>query len=286
MRLRQFVAIGSLVALISGVTPMMALSARIPSNSVIESPSRPTLIFVFQPFCSYCKQVAPFVAQLHSQLGAEMDFVMITNYVRYTTDSDRFRQQFGLTMPLIEDENLDFAKYKINGYPNFLWSIPGKGVTNWGPVGYSAADWASRDVPKELRIAKYGPVPGVVPDIEVRYTARVGIVDVSWGKVEAISAVTHYEVHVADEKLETQHLVGVNGLKTRLRITNVEYDKEYFISVRAVNSIGVGNSSNEWWAVSWTPPEVRCKKGNRTRTFAATTCPSGWAWAPKVRLKP
>ena len=50
-------------------------AANASANSIIDNPSRPTLIFVFQPFCQYCKRAAPFVAQLHAQLGADMDFV-------------------------------------------------------------------------------------------------------------------------------------------------------------------------------------------------------------------
>jgi thiol-disulfide isomerase/thioredoxin len=286
MRLRQFALIGSLVAVMFGVTPITASFAKAPSNSIIDNPGRPTLIFVFQPFCNYCKMAAPFVAQLHSELGAEMDFVMITNRVQYTTESEKFRQQFGLTMPLIEDANLDFAKYKISGYPNFLWSVPGKGVTNWGAVGYDADDWEIRDVPKELRIAKYGPVPGVVPNVDVSYGQRAGVVDVSWDKVDAIMPVTHYEVRVKDEKLVMQYVVRVNGLSTRLKIPNVEYSKEYWVSVRALNVIGTGETNNLYWVVSWTPPEVRCQKGKRERTFAATTCPRGWIWTPNRRTIP
>ena len=90
-------------------------AANASANSIIDNPSRPTLIFVFQPFCQYCKRAAPFVAQLHAQLGADMDFVMVTDYADYTSYSNSFRSEFGLTMPLVEDRGLDFAKYKIYG---------------------------------------------------------------------------------------------------------------------------------------------------------------------------
>jgi len=232
-------------------------------------------------------------------------------------------------------------------------------------------------------------MPGQLPNAVVRSAARAGIVDVSWDRVEAVWPVTHYEVHVADEKWVTQYLVGVNGLTTRLQIPNVEYDKGYIVYVRGVNAAGAGNISgasfvrwqrpvapsapfgvaasagatpgqatitwsalSEWqvidnyeievatsanfapgtvvatvgstgtsvslafaasrgvtyfvrvsgvnlagkgapsavrelrWQTTTTttvPPttttEVRCKKGKRTRTFAATSCPGGWVRA-------
>ena len=60
-----------------------SISGKVPSSAAgaaIENPARPTLFFVFQPFCQYCKRVAPIIAQLHKDLGADMDFVMVTTY--------------------------------------------------------------------------------------------------------------------------------------------------------------------------------------------------------------
>jgi len=234
-------------------------------------------------------------------------------------------------------------------------------------------------------------MPGRLPNAVVRTAARAGIVDVSWDRVEAVWPVTHYEVHVADEKWVTQYLVGVDGLTTRLQIPNVEYDKTYIVYMRGVNAAGAGDISgarfvrwarpvapsapfavaasagatpgqatitwsalSEWqvidnyeievatsanfapgtvvatvgstgtsvslafaasrgvtyfvrvsgvnlagkgapsavrelhWQTTTTVAakvpvaEVRCKKGKRTRTFVATSCPSGWVRAVRV----
>ena len=179
---------------VSSTLLVVPSAANASANSIIDNPSRPTLIFVFQPFCYYCKRAAPFVAQLHAQLGADMDFIMVTDYADHTPFSNSFRSTFGLTMPLIEDRGLDFAKYKINGYPNFLWSVPGEGVTNWGPVGYDATAWARKDVPALLRLAKYGPPPARISTIKVGARPVVGQVDVSWSPVTAKTPISHYEV--------------------------------------------------------------------------------------------
>lgn len=260
------------------------------SSTSIDSPSRPTLVFIFQPFCNYCKQAAPFVAQLHAQLGADMDFVMVTDYVGYTADSDRFRSQFGLTMPLIEDANLDFAKYKITGYPNFLWSIPGKGVTNWGPVGYNAGSWANRDVPKALRFAKYGSAPSSVTNLVVKVRQGLGQFDASWSGASGQTPISHYEVRVrSGEQSSTRVLVDLYGVATTsaaIGIAEVQVDTPYFVSVRAVSPAGESEWSGErsvLWkkgsdATTGAKPgsSVRCRRGSVTKVFNAKRCPSGW----------
>lgn len=260
-----------------------------PSTS-IDSPSRPTLIFVFQPFCNYCKQAAPFVAQLHAQLGDDMDFVMITNYVGYTADSNSFRSQFGLTMPLIEDANLDFAKYKITGYPNFLWSVPGKGVTNWGPVGYNAGSWTNRDVPKALRFAKYGSAPSSVTNLVVKVRQGLGQFDAAWSGASGQTPISHYEVRVRPCREWIQcgpeELYGVTTTSAAIGVAEVQVGKQYFVSVRAISPAGEGAWSSES-LVAWNKgtdtergakpgSSVRCRRGSVTKMFGAKRCPSGW----------
>jgi thiol-disulfide isomerase/thioredoxin len=259
------------------------------SSTSIDGPSRPTLVFIFQPFCNYCKQAAPFFAQLHAQLGDDMDFVMITDYVGYTADSNSFRSQFGLTMPLIEDANLDFAKYKITGYPNFLWSVPGKGVINWGPVGYNAGSWASRDVPRALRFAKYGSAPSSVTNLVVKVRQGLGQFDASWSGASGQTSISHYEVRVrSGERLSTRVVVDTYGVATTsaaIGVAKVQVDTPYFVSVRAVSPAGEGDWSDErsvLWkegsATTGAKPgrSVRCRKGSATKVFDAKRCPSGW----------
>ena len=258
------------------------------ANSIIDNPSRPTLIFVFQPFCQYCKRAAPFVAQLHAQLGADMDFVMVTDYADYTSYSNSFRSDFGLTMPLIEDRGLDMAKYKIYGYPNFLWSVPGKGVTNWGPVGYNADDWARRDVPKLLRLAKYGPPPEMVSYSTIKVGARpvVGQVDVSWSPVTAETPITHYEVRArkAGSRNDTdEEVFGVSGVSAAIRFSNAKININYLVAVRAISPAGTGEWSEETSVLWPTSPAnktttITCKKGKIVKKVTALkpVCPKGY----------
>lgn len=253
------------------------------SAPVIDNPSRPTLIFVFQPFCNYCKQAAPYIAQLHAQLGTEMDFVMVTDYVQYTADSIRFRSQHGLTMPLIEDANLDFAKYKINGYPNFLWSVPGKGVTNWGPVGYDAASWARRDVPKALRLAKYGLPPSAITGLALTARKAPGQFDAIWSAATSQSQVSHHEVRVR----RGDTVVGVFGVvatSTAIGIADAQPGDSFSVAVRAISPAGEGPWSRES-VVRWakTPSRTQkpsvsvvCRRGSITKEFPAKRCPAGW----------
>jgi thiol-disulfide isomerase/thioredoxin len=252
------------------------------ASAVIDNPARPTLIFVFQPFCNYCKQAAPFVAQLHSQLGADMDFVMMTDYTQYTSYSVDFRRQFGLTMPLVEDANLDFAKYKITGYPNFLWSVPGKPVVNWGPVGYDQKAWAWRDVPKALRIEKYGEPPAKPGNVVVKARPEVGVVDLSWSAATTTKApIKHYEVRVFLDTLAVSVAVfGVEALSATIRVPDAQINQRYLIGVRAVSDAG-GGADSTFFVTRWTSPtpkptSVTCQRRKVTRTFAATSCPRGW----------
>ena len=99
------------------------------------------------------------------------------------------------------------------------------------------------------------PVPARVPDLRVNYDVRPGIANVSWGKVDAVSPVTHYEVHVAREDWTTEYVVGVNGLSARLSIPNLEFGRKYLVHVKAVNAGGVGVTGSAY-ELQWTKPAV------------------------------
>lgn len=99
------------------------------------------------------------------------------------------------------------------------------------------------------------PVPARVPDLRVTYEARPGIANVSWGKVDAVSPVTHYEVHVAREDWTTEYVVGINGLSARLSIPNLEFGRKYLVHVKAVNAGGVGVTGSAY-VLQWTKPSV------------------------------
>jgi thiol-disulfide isomerase/thioredoxin len=249
----------------------------------IDNPTRPTLFFVFQPFCPYCKQVAPIIARLHKELGADMDFVMVTDYLRYSLQSAEFRRQFGLTMPLLEDANLDFAKYKINGYPNFLWSVPGKPVVNWGPVGYDEKAWAWRDLPRALRLEKYGEPPTKPGAPVVKLRTEVGVVDVSWSAPSAASTapIKHYEVEVIRDIDDVSVAIfGVEAVSATIRVPDAQLNQRYWIGVRAVSDAGKGANST-WVSARWTSPvskptSVTCQRRAVTRTFESVSCPRGW----------
>jgi thiol-disulfide isomerase/thioredoxin len=253
-----------------------SISGKVPSSAAgaaIDNPARPTLFFVFQPFCQYCKRAAPFVAQLHSQLGADMDFVMVTDYTNYSSYSADFRTQQGLTMPLIEDASLDFAKYKITGYPNFLWSVPGKPVVNWGPVGYDEKAWASRDVPKALRIEKYGEPPAKPGNVVVKARPELGVVDVSWSAATSKAPIKHYRVEVFlpdGPTFPAPFAFGVESLSATIRVPYARPNLEYYIVVRGVSDVGNGLGIGKY--VQWSS----CKRRKVTRTFAAASCPRGW----------
>lgn len=262
-----------------------SISGKVPSSAAgaaIDNPARPTLFFVFQPFCQYCKRVAPIIAQLHKDLGADMDFVMVTTYTNYSSNSADFRMQHGLSMPLIEDASLDFAKYKITGYPNFLWSVPGKPVVNWGPVGYDEKAWAWRDLPKALRLEKYGEPPTSPGNLAVKARPEVGVIDLSWSAATTAKApIKHYEVRVFLDTLAVSVAVfGVEALSATIRVPDAQINQRYLIGVRAVSDAGVGADST-FFVTRWTSPtpkptSVTCQRRAVTRTFAAAACPRGW----------
>jgi thiol-disulfide isomerase/thioredoxin len=260
-----------------------SISGKVPSSAAgaaIDNPARPTLFFVFQPFCQYCKRAAPFVAQLHSQLGADMDFVMVTDYTNYSSYSADFRTQQGLTMPLIEDASLDFAKYKITGYPNFLWSVPGKPVVNWGPVGYDEKAWTQR-VPAALRLEKYGEPPTRPGNLVVKARPEVGVVDLSWSAATTTKApIKHYEVVVqrANDVVDIA-VYGVEALSATIRVPDAQINQKYWFYVRAVSDAGKGLGSShvvQWTSPTPKPTSVTCQRRAVTRIFSAAACPRGW----------
>lgn len=266
-----------------------SIAVKAPSSAAgaaIDNPTRPTLFFVFQPFCRYCKQVSPIIAQLHKDLGADMDFVMVTNYAQYSSSSAEFRTQHGLTMPLIEDANLDFAKYKITGYPNFLWSVPGKPVANWGPVGYDEKAWAWRDLPRALRLEKYGEPPTKPGSPVVKPRTEVGVVDLSWAPATTTSKapIKHYEVEVLREGEIDDVSVAVFGVEApmaTIRVPDAQPNTRYWIGVRAVSDAGKSVTSS-WVSARWTSPtpkptSITCQRRTITRTFTAASCPRGWS---------
>ncbi|MGA1404759.1 MAG: fibronectin type III domain-containing protein [Ilumatobacteraceae bacterium] len=267
-----------------------SISGKVPSSAAgaaIDNPARPTLFFVFQPFCQYCKKVAPIIAKLHKDLGADMDFVMVTSYTNYSSYSADFRTQHGLTMPLIEDASLDFAKYKITGYPEFLWSVPGKPVVNWGPVGYDEKAWAWRDLPAALRREKYGEPPTSPGNLAVKKRPEVGVVDVSWSAATTTTKapIKHYEVRVFLESVEWLRVppvavFGVEALSATIRVPDAQINQGYVIGVRAVSDAGEGANST-FFVTRWTSPtpkptSVTCQRRAVTRVFSAAACPRGW----------
>jgi hypothetical protein len=115
------------------------------------------------------------------------------------------------------------------------------------------------------------PIPGRVPDFKVSYETQPFVVNASWGKVDAISPVTHYEVRVNrnDSTWTTVYTIGVVGLSTRLSIPNLEFGLEYIIEVRAVNASGVGDMGIAY-LLKWTKPAVPTAP-TTTTTVAPTT---------------
>lgn len=121
------------------------------------------------------------------------------------------------------------------------------------------------------------PVPAKVPDFKATYEARPGIINLSWGKVDAVSPVTHYEVRVAREDWTTEFVVGVNGLSTRLSIPNLEFGRTYLVDVRAVNAGGVGQSGGAF-VLKWTKPAVPSAPTSFSATAGAASGQFAASW--------
>jgi len=124
------------------------------------------------------------------------------------------------------------------------------------------------------------PIPGRVPDFKVSYEARPFVVNASWGKVDAISPVTHYEVRVNryDSSWTRVHTIGVSGQSSRLSIPNLEFGLEYLIEVRAVNASGVGESGSAF-VLKWTKPAVPTAPSSFSATAGTVPGQFAAAWS-------
>ena len=152
----------------------------------------------------------------------------------------------------------------------------------------------------EVRVKGVPQGPGFVKGVSAVATDIRGVFDVTFTPTESNPAVTHYEVQVADDwEFNTAQAFAVTASPGRVIIPNRVNTWTYY-RVAAVSSAGRGEFSSaqllRWpttarlqTAPAIVPPqtvivppqtvEVRCKKGKRTRTFAATSCPSGWVRA-------
>ncbi|MFM8970031.1 MAG: hypothetical protein ACKOI3_07355, partial [Actinomycetota bacterium] len=145
----------------------------------------------------------------------------------------------------------------------------------------------------EVRVKGVPHNPGIVKGVSAVATDIRGVFDVTFTPTESNPAVTHYEVQVADDwEFKTAQAFAVTASPGRVTIPN-RVNTWTIYRVAAVSSAGRGEFSSaqllRWpttarlqTAPAIVPPqtiEVRCKKGKRTRTFAATSCPGGWVRA-------
>jgi thiol-disulfide isomerase/thioredoxin len=247
-----------------------------------DAPTRPTLVFVFAYYCGYCKQVAPHFQSMVAAMSDRMDFVAVTSWSEQNPQLTReFIQRHGLTATIVEDPNFDYAKYKITGYPNFLWLEPGKEFRNLGPVGYDAKTFSGRIEREWLNYL--ASAVGKVENLTVTPSAEPGVFSTSWTAVASKLPVTHYEVSVmavrktrdasCDDSATTFGVVGVSSV---IRIPDFNSNCHYSVRARAAVGGGFGAFSSSQ-KVEWAAPQtVRCQRGKRVRTFTATVCPTGW----------
>lgn len=247
-----------------------------------DAPTRPTLVFVFAYYCGYCKQVAPHFQSMVAAMSDRMDFVAVTSWSEQNPQLTReFIQRHGLTATIVEDPNFDYAKYKITGYPNFLWLEPGKEFRNLGAIGYDAKTFSGR-IEREWRNYLSAAV-GKVENLAVTRSPEAGVFSASWTAVASKLPVTHYEVSVmgygetrdasCDDSAATFGVVGVSSV---IRIPDFSSNCYYTVAVRAAVAGGFGAFSSSQ-KVEWAAPQtVRCQRGKRVRTFTATVCPTGW----------
>ncbi|MFZ9731396.1 MAG: fibronectin type III domain-containing protein [Ilumatobacteraceae bacterium] len=132
----------------------------------------------------------------------------------------------------------------------------------------SGAGAAAASASSELRWLP--PVPARVEGVRVAQQYRPGVVDVSWSKVEALSAVTGYEVHVFSnlDTWATEYKVTTTDLSTRVQIPNLLYDKTYWVHVKAVNAGGVGATGSAL-GLRWAAPVVPAAPIGVTATAGA-----------------
>ena len=255
-------------------TPAAATAT--PSRTVpfnFDAPTRPTLVFVFAYYCGYCKQVAPHFQSVVSAMSDRMDFVVVTSQTAPSQTRD-FIQRHGITATLVEDPNFDYAKYKVTGYPNFLWLEPGKEFRNLGPIGYDATTFTRR-IQREWD-AYFAAAVGKVENLTVTPSAEPGVFSASWTAAVSKLPITHYEVKVVNHMCDSETTFGVVGVSSVIRIPNFKIGCRYWVEVRAAVAGGFGAYSSGKW-VEWADSnQVRCQRGKRVRTFTATACPTGW----------
>jgi len=242
-----------------------------------DAPTRPTLVFVFAYYCGYCKQVAPHFQSVVSAMSDRMDFVMVTSETA-PSQTREFIQLHGITATVVEDPNFDYARYKVTGYPNFLWLEPGKEFRNLGPIGYDAKTFTGR-IQREWA-AYFAAAVGKVENLTVTPSAEPGVFSASWTAAVSKLPITHYEVRVdvytSWRHCESVTTFGVVGVSSVIRIPNYKTGCRYWIEVRAAVAGGFGVYSS-YQVVEWPASnQVRCQRGKRVRTFTATACPTGW----------
>jgi len=255
-------------------TPAAATAT--PSRTVpfnFDAPTRPTLVFVFAYYCGYCKQVAPHFQSVVSAMSDRMDFVVVTSQTA-PSQTREFIQRHGITATLVEDPNFDYAKYKVTGYPNFLWLEPGKEFRNLGPIGYDATTFTRR-IQREWD-AYFAAAVGKVENLTVTPSAEPGVFSASWTAAVSKLPITHYEVKVVNHMCDSETTFGVVGVSSVIRIPNYKIGCFYWVYVRAAVAGGFGVYSS-YQVVEWPASnQVRCQRGKRVRTFTATACPTGW----------
>ena len=258
---------------VSGTNTASALATTRAAAVNFDAPTRPTLVFVFAYYCSYCKQVAPHFQSMVSAMSDRMDFVMVTTHTA-PSQTREFIQRHGITATVVEDPSFSYAKYKVTGYPNFLWLEPGKEFRNLGPIGYDAKTFTGR-IQREWD-AYLGTAVGRVENLAVTRSSEAGVFTASWTALASKLPVTHYEVRVVDFTCDSATTFGVVGVSSVIRIPNYKTGCRYWVEVRAAVAGGFGAYGRGQW-VEWPASnQVRCQRGKRVRTFTATVCPTGW----------
>lgn len=267
---------------ISGTSTASALPTSAPSFN-FDAPTRPTLVFVFAYYCPYCKQVAPHFQSMVSAMSDRMDFVMVTTHTA-PSQTREFIQRHGITATLVEDPNFDYTKYKITGYPNFLWFEPGKEFRNLGAIGYTAEIFTGR-IQREWD-AYLAAAVGRVENLTVTSSPEPGVFSASWTAAVSKLPVTHYEVSVngvakTRDASCSATTFGIVGVSSVIRIPTYSSNCRYSVTARAVVNGGFGAFSSsrqvDWSATTPSPSvQIRCQRGKRVRTFTAAVCPTGW----------
>ena len=271
----------SILATIAVSSPAIAAStprlAATPATINFDSPSRPTLVFLFAHWCPYCERAAPHFQSTVAAWADRVDFVALT-LERDTSRSNSFLQKHGITSPLVENPDFDSAKFKVTGYPNFIWLEPGKPFANLGPLGYTATDF-SRALNMQYRWNQYlaPQLPAKVGGLSVVQSKELGVFTASWAEPASKTAISHYEVRISKDGEEpVTHVFGVSALSSVIRIPDAVVDTDYLVVVRAVTALGNGAGSSVWVRYSLPAKQVSCKRGKRLRSFDAKVCPTGW----------